>query len=58
MWIVLAFVAGVLLAIIVANLSSSSKKVERRIEHLYGAGAAVRPLDGRLLGHRSSPATG
>jgi cardiolipin synthase len=36
MWIVLAFVAGVLLAIVVANLSSSSKKVEHRIEHLYG----------------------
>ncbi len=36
MWIVLAFVAGVLLAIIVANLSSSSKKVERKIDHLYG----------------------
>jgi cardiolipin synthase len=35
-WIVLAFAAGVLLAIVVANLSSSSKKVERRIEHLYG----------------------
>ena len=36
MWIVLAFVAGVLLAIIVANLSSSSKTVERKIDHLYG----------------------
>jgi cardiolipin synthase len=36
MWIVLAFVAGVLLAIVVANLSSSSKKVERKIEKLYG----------------------
>jgi cardiolipin synthase len=36
MWIVLAFVTGVLLAIVVANLSSSSKKVERKIEHLYG----------------------
>jgi cardiolipin synthase len=35
-WIVLAFVAGVLLAIVVANLSSSSKKVEHKIEHLYG----------------------
>src|SRR5512145_3005359 len=36
MWIALAFVAGVLLAIVVANLSSSSKKVEHKIEHLYG----------------------
>jgi cardiolipin synthase len=35
-WIVLAFAVGVLLAIVVANLSSSSKKVERKIEHLYG----------------------
>jgi cardiolipin synthase A/B len=35
-WIVLAFALGVLLAIVVANLSSSSKKVERKIEHLYG----------------------
>jgi cardiolipin synthase A/B len=35
-WIVLAFVAGVLLAIVIANLSSSSKKVEHKIEHLYG----------------------
>jgi cardiolipin synthase A/B len=38
MWIVLAFVAGVLLAILVANLSSSSKKIEHKIEHLYGVG--------------------
>jgi cardiolipin synthase A/B len=35
-WIVLAFALGVLLAIVVANFSSSSKKVERKIEHLYG----------------------
>jgi cardiolipin synthase A/B len=51
MWIVLAFVAGVLLAIVVANLTSSSKKVERKIEHLY----AVRDPEflrsmGSLLG--------
>jgi len=51
MWILLAFLAGVLAAIIVANLSSSSKKVERKIEHLYG----VRDPDflrsmGSLLG--------
>ncbi len=51
MWIVLAFLAGVLLAIIVANLSSSSKKVERRIEHLYGVREPqfVRSM-GSLLG--------
>ena len=51
MWILSAFVAGLLVAILVANLSSSSKKVERKIEHLYG----VRDPDflrsmGSLLG--------
>jgi cardiolipin synthase A/B len=35
-WIVLSFAVGVLVAVVVANLSSSSKKVERKIEHLYG----------------------
>ena len=56
MWIVLAFAAGVLLAIVVANLSSSSKKVERKIEHLYAVRRpAVRALDGhRCSGRRSS----
>ena len=51
MWIVLAFLAGVLLAIIVANLSSSSKKVERKIEHMYGVREPqfVRSM-GSLLG--------
>jgi cardiolipin synthase A/B len=50
-WIVLAFAAGVLLAIVVANLSSSSKKVERKIEHLYGVREPqfVRSM-GSLLG--------
>jgi cardiolipin synthase len=36
MWIIIAFAAGVLLVLVVANLSSSSKKIERKIEHLYG----------------------
>ena len=59
MWIVLAFLAGVLLAIIVANLSSSSKKIERKIEHRYG----VRDPQfcarwARCWGRRSSPAIG
>ncbi len=51
MWILLAFLAGVLAAIIVANLSSSSKKVERKIEHLYGVRdpAFLRSM-GSLLG--------
>ena len=35
MWIALAFAAGVLVVLVVANLSSSSKKIERKIEHLY-----------------------
>jgi cardiolipin synthase A/B len=35
MWIVLAFAAGVLVVLVIANLSSSSKKIERKIEHLY-----------------------
>ena len=51
MWIALAFAAGVLLVLVVANLSSSSKKVERKIEHLYAVGAPqfVRSM-GSLLG--------
>jgi cardiolipin synthase len=36
MWIIIAFAAGVLLVLVVANLSSSSKKIEREIGHLYG----------------------
>jgi cardiolipin synthase A/B len=36
MWIVLAFAAGVLVVLVIANLSSSSKKIERKIEHHYG----------------------
>jgi cardiolipin synthase len=35
MWILLAFAAGVLLVLVIANLSSSTKKIERKIEHLY-----------------------
>ncbi len=35
MWIALAFAAGALLVLLIANLSSSSKKIERKIEHLY-----------------------
>jgi cardiolipin synthase A/B len=51
MWILLAFLAGILLAIAVANLSSSSKKIERKIEHLYAVRAPqfVRSM-GSLLG--------
>ena len=51
MWIVLAFAAGALLVIVIANLSSSSKKIERKIEHLYAVGTPpfVRSM-GSLLG--------
>ncbi len=35
MWIVVAFAAGVLLVLLIANLSSSSKRVEHRLAHLY-----------------------
>ena len=51
MWILLAFAAGLLVVLVVANLSSSAKKVERRIDHLYPAGDPqfVRSM-GSLLG--------
>ena len=53
MWIIIAFAAGVLLVLVVANLSSSSKKIEREIEHLYGVRDPqfVRAM-GSLLGGR------
>ena len=38
MWILLALVAGAILVLIVANLSSSEKKIEHEIEHLYAVG--------------------
>ena len=37
-WILLALAVGALVVVLVANLSSSAKKVERPIAHLYGAG--------------------
>ena len=51
MWIVLALLAGALVVLVVANLSSSAKKIEHRIEHLYRAGDPefVRSM-GALLG--------
>jgi len=51
MWILLALAAGALIVLIVANLSSSAKKVEHEIEHLYRAGDPqfVRSM-GSLLG--------
>jgi cardiolipin synthase A/B len=51
MWILLALLAGALIVLVVANLSSSAKKIEREIEHLYQAGDPqfVRSM-GSLLG--------
>ena len=51
MWIVLSLVAGALVVLVVANLSSSAKKIEHRIEHLYRTGDPefVRSM-GALLG--------
>ncbi len=51
MWIVLSLLAGALVVLVVANLSSSAKKIEHRIEHLYRTGDPefVRSM-GALLG--------
>ena len=51
MWILLALAAGALIVLVVANLSSSAKKVEHEVEHLYRAGDPqfVRAM-GSLLG--------
>ena len=51
MWILLALAAGAILVLVVANLSSSEKKIEHEIEHYYAVGDAqfVRSM-GTLLG--------
>jgi cardiolipin synthase len=51
MWVLVALAAGALLALLVANLSSSGKKIEHQIEHLYAVGDPqfVRSM-GTLLG--------
>ncbi len=51
MWILLALVAGGLLVLLIVNLSSSDKKIEHQIEHLYPLGDPqfVRSM-GTLLG--------
>jgi cardiolipin synthase len=51
MWILLALAAGALIVLVVANLSSSAKKLEQEIEHLYRSGDPqfVRSM-GALLG--------
>ena len=51
MWILLAVAAGALIVLVVANLTSSAKKIEKKIDHLYPAGDSqfVRSM-GSLLG--------
>jgi cardiolipin synthase len=51
MWIILGLVAGALIVLALANLSSSAKTVDHEIEHLYPAGEpqVVRSV-GSLLG--------
>jgi cardiolipin synthase A/B len=51
MWILLALAAGAMIVLVVANLSSSAKKIEHEIEHVYAAGDPqfVRSM-GSLLG--------
>jgi cardiolipin synthase A/B len=50
-WILVALAVGALVVVLVANLSSSAKKVERPIAHLYGAGdPAFARSAGSLLG--------
>jgi len=51
MWVLVALAAGALLVLLVANLSSSEKKIEHQIEHLYAVGDPqfVRSM-GTLLG--------
>jgi cardiolipin synthase len=51
MWIILGLVAGALIVLAIANLSSSAKTVDHEIEHLYPAGEPqfVRSV-GSLLG--------
>ncbi len=52
-WIFLALVGGALLVLIVANLSTSEKKIEQDIEHLYSVGD---PQFARSLGTLLGPA--
>jgi cardiolipin synthase len=51
MWVFFALVAGGFLVLLVVNLSSSEKRIEHQIEHLYAVGAPqfVRSM-GTLLG--------
>jgi cardiolipin synthase len=53
MWVLLALVGGVLLALVVANLTTSEKKIEQEIEHLY---PVSDPQFARCLGTLLGPA--
>ncbi|HET9465514.1 MAG TPA: phospholipase D-like domain-containing protein [Gemmatimonadales bacterium] len=53
MWILLALVAGALIVLLIANLTTSEKKIEHEIEHLY---AVADPQFRRSLGTLLGPA--
>jgi len=53
MWVVLALFLGGLIVLIVANLSSSEKKLEQQIDHAYGVGD---PQFLRVMGTMLGPA--
>jgi cardiolipin synthase len=53
MWILLALVAGALIVLLIANLTTSEKKIEQEIEHLYAVGD---PQFARSLGTLLGPA--
>ena len=51
MWILLALGLGGLIVLVVANLSSSEKKIEHQIEHVYAVGdPQFRRVMGTMLG--------
>ncbi len=53
MWVFLAIVGGALLVLLIANLSTSEKKIEQEIEHLY---SVREPEFARSLGTLLGPA--
>jgi len=53
MWVLLALVGGAVLVLVVANLTTSEKKIEQEIEHLYSVGD---PQFARSLGTLLGPA--
>jgi cardiolipin synthase len=53
MWILLALVAGALIVLLIANLTTSEKKIEQEIDHVYAVGD---PQFARSLGTLLGPA--